>query len=84
MEETPLADAVKGATERLRDRAAELGEQTTRVVRENAPRARQAVGEGYDEAAGAIRSLAGNRSAQAWILAGALGIAVGMLLIRRR
>jgi hypothetical protein len=84
MEKTPLSDAVKGATDRLRDGATDLGERTARIVHENAPRARRAITEGYGEAVDAIGTLARNRSARVWALAGALGIAIGTLLGRRR
>jgi hypothetical protein len=82
--ESSITDAFKTATEKLHDRVAALGDQATYQVRKNVPRAQRALNAGYDEASDALRSLAGNRTAQLWIAAGAVGLFAGLFLLRSR
>jgi len=83
MDETTMSAAFKDAADKLHDRVAALGDQASRRIRRDAPRARKALNEGYDEAARAARALGHNRAAQGWMLAAALGLILGVILLRR-
>ncbi len=83
MEETTMSAAFKDAADKLHDRVAALGDEVERRVRRHAPRARAALNEGYDETARAARALAGNRAVQGLVIAGALGLVIGLVLSRR-
>ncbi len=87
MAETTISEAFKTATDKLHERVVALGDQANYQVRKNVPRAQRALNAGYDEAADAVRSLATNRSAQAWLAVGVVAAAIGvagLLLARRR
>jgi hypothetical protein len=84
MADTTLSEAFKSATDRLHERVATLGDQASYQVRKNMPRAERALNSGYDEAEGALRSLANNRTAQAWLAAGVVALIIGMFLSHRR
>jgi hypothetical protein len=79
-----ISEAFRDATERLHARAEDLRDRAHYQVRKNAPRAQRALSAGYDEAEGAIRSLASNRAAQAWVAAGAAALIIGVFLFRRK
>ena len=83
MDETTMSAAFKDAADKLHDQVAALGDEAERRIRRHAPRARRALNEGYEETVGAVRAFGSNRTAQAWLIAGALGLIVGLFLFRR-
>jgi hypothetical protein len=80
MADNTLSSAFKDATEKLHDRVVALGDEAGRQVRENAPRVRRAVVDGYEDGLETVRDLAGNRSVQGMVAAGVLGLVVGFLM----
>jgi ElaB/YqjD/DUF883 family membrane-anchored ribosome-binding protein len=84
MADNTLSSAFKDATEKLHDRVVALGDETGRRVRENAPRVRRAVVDGYEDGIETVRDLAGNRSVQGMVAAGVLGLVVGFLMSSSR
>lgn len=84
MAETTMSDAFKAAAEKLHERVAALGDEAHYQVRKQRPRAERALHAGYDEAARATRSIAHSRSVQGWIVAGAVGLIIGSILLGRR
>ncbi|MDB5361047.1 MAG: hypothetical protein JWO51_2344 [Rhodospirillales bacterium] len=84
MAQTTMSDAFNAAAEKLQDRVAALGDQANYQVRKQRPRAERALRAGYDEAARATLSIARSRSVQGWIVAGAIGLIIGSILLGRR
>jgi ElaB/YqjD/DUF883 family membrane-anchored ribosome-binding protein len=83
MGETTMSAAFKDAADKLHDQVAALGDEAERRIRRHAPRAREALNEGYDETVRAARALGRNRAVQGWVIAGALGLVIGLVLFRR-
>ena len=83
MEETTMSAAFKDAVDKLHDRVVALGDEAERRIRRHAPRARKVLNEGYDETVRTARALGSNREVQGWVIAGALGFLIGLVLFRR-
>ena len=83
MEETTMSTAFKEAAESARESAVELAGETSRQVREAAPRVEHAVRKGYGEVAAVAEDLTEGRALPALLTAAAVGLLIALFLRRR-